>query len=106
MPNIIIHALLNIILVYAIVNYEKYVLKKKYNLKNIILLVFSSHLIDLDHLFSQPIYDPARCSINSHFLHGWYMFPISLIGIIWSKYRYLFLAILFHLLLDFVDCLI
>jgi len=106
MPNLIIHVLSNLILVYIIINYEKFILKKKSNLKYIFLLVFSSQLIDLDHLLANPIYDPLRCSINFHPLHSWYMFPLYFIMSIWSKYKYLFWAIIMHLILDSLDCII
>lgn len=33
------------------------------------LIVLSTMLVDLDHLFADPIYDPARCSIGFHPLH-------------------------------------
>ena len=105
MPNILIHALSNVLLVYGIILYNKYK-KKKYNLKYIILMVFSSHLIDLDHLLADPIYDPLRCSINFHFLHKWYLFPLYIVGSIFGRYKYLFWAILLHLVLDLLDCLI
>ncbi|MEJ2113347.1 MAG: DUF6122 family protein, partial [Flavobacteriaceae bacterium] len=33
------------------------------------LIMISTMLIDLDHLFSNPIFDPDRCSINFHPMH-------------------------------------
>lgn len=34
------------------------------------LLMLSTMLIDLDHLWAVPIYDPNRCSIGFHPLHS------------------------------------
>ena len=34
------------------------------------LILWAGMLIDLDHLLADPIYDPARCSIGFHPLHG------------------------------------
>ena len=106
MPHIIIHVLSNILLIYLIYFYEKKILKKKSNLKNISLLVFLSQLIDLDHLLAKPIYNPLRCSINFHPLHSWYSFPFYALGMFWKKYSYLFVAIGLHLALDALDCFI
>lgn len=33
-------------------------------------LMLATMLVDVDHLFADPIYDPARCSIGFHPLHG------------------------------------
>ncbi len=33
-------------------------------------------LVDIDHLLATPVYDPNRCSIGFHPLHGFY--PIAL----------------------------
>lgn len=34
------------------------------------LIMIATMLVDLDHLFADPIYDPERCSIGFHPLHG------------------------------------
>jgi len=106
MPNLIIHLISNVILIYGIYLYDKLIRKKKTDLKYVSLLVLSSNLIDLDHLIANPIYDPSRCSINFHPLHSWYMFPFYIIGIFVKKYNYFFLGVGVHLILDFLDCLI
>ncbi len=34
------------------------------------LVMLAANLIDLDHLLADPIFDPNRCSIGFHPLHG------------------------------------
>lgn len=101
MPNIIIHLIANVILYFIIIKTQKGV-----SAKFVAISVFASHLIDIDHLLANPLYDPNRCSINFHPLHSWYMFPIYIIGSVYGKYKYFFWAVLVHLGLDLIDCLV
>ncbi len=46
------------------------------------LIMVSGMLIDLDHIFANPMFDPNRCSIQFHPLHtyyaiGIYVFPFN-----------------------------
>lgn len=34
-------------------------------------ILLATMAVDLDHLVADPIYDPERCSIGFHPLHGW-----------------------------------
>ena len=34
-------------------------------------VMVAANVIDVDHFWASPIYDPDRCSIGFHFLHGW-----------------------------------
>ncbi|MEE4200150.1 DUF6122 family protein [Erythrobacter sp.] len=34
-------------------------------------VMIAANAIDLDHLLADPIFDPNRCSIGFHLLHGW-----------------------------------
>lgn len=63
-------------------------------------------MIDLDHLISNPIYDPDRCSIGFHPLHGLLPigFYIALCAI--PRVRLLGVGLLIHVGLDALDCLI
>jgi len=36
-------------------------------------------IIDLDHVFANPIFDPTRCSINFHPLHSYYAIGVYLL---------------------------
>ena len=62
-------------------------------------------LIDLDHLFAVPIFDPDRCSINFHPLHTYWALGIYLIMLFFRKTRIVAVGLIFHLFTDFVDCL-
>ncbi|HJL87662.1 MAG TPA: DUF6122 family protein, partial [SAR324 cluster bacterium] len=37
--------------------------------KNSFLLLMLTMIVDLDHLFANPFFDPQRCSIGFHPLH-------------------------------------
>jgi len=61
-------------------------------------------LVDLDHLFANPIYDPSRCSIGFHPLHQlWPIMSYSLM-ICFSKTRWVGVGLIIHMSLDSVDC--
>lgn len=106
MPNTIIHIISNLILIGVVYLFSNFILKKDFNWKFASILLFSSNLIDIDHLLATPIFDSTRCSINFHPLHSWYMFPVYFIGLFIKKYSFLFIGIFMHLLLDYIDCLI
>lgn len=106
MSNTLIHILSNIILIGIVCLFSKYIIKKDFDWKNASILIISSNLIDIDHLFVTPIYEANRCSINFHPLHSWYIFPIYFIGLLIKKYSFFFIGIILHLTLDYFDCLI
>jgi hypothetical protein len=83
---------------------EKKYLKRKFNSRKILVQILLSNLIDLDHIFSSPIYQAGRCSINNHLLHKIYLFPIYVLGLL-TRYRYFFMGIILHLLIDYLGCL-
>jgi hypothetical protein len=63
-------------------------------------------LVDLDHLLAEPIYDPGRCSIGFHPLHGY--IPIGFYGLmlLHKKSRVIGLGLMIHMLLDVSDCFV
>lgn len=61
-------------------------------------------LVDLDHLFADPIFKADRCSINFHPLHTYYAMVVYFLGLFFKKTRILCIALLFHMLTDFIDC--
>jgi hypothetical protein len=66
----------------------------------------STILIDLDHLFSDPIFDPNRCSIEFHPLHTYWaagFYCILLLAPSW-RLRAVAIGCLWHLLTDLNDC--
>lgn len=69
------------------------------------LILLSALLIDLDHLFADPVFDPNRCSIGFHPLHGgWAITGYALITIM-PRTRLLGVGLFIHILLDVIDCL-
>ena len=61
--------------------------------------------VDLDHLFSDPIFDSTRCGIGVHILHTWPAIVVYL-GFLFSPHlRIIALGLLIHMGLDGVDCL-
>lgn len=85
-----------------------YVLDKK-QWKKYWLILALTMLVDLDHLLATPIFDSNRCSINFHPLHSYYAIAVYVLGLILSKAKWLkpvFIGLLFHMLTDWIDCVI
>ncbi len=69
-------------------------------------VIATANLIDLDHLLADPIFDPGRCSIGFHLLHGWiaaFAYAAMLLLPRWWV-RALGLGALWHLTVDYGDC--
>ncbi len=69
------------------------------------LIMISGMLIDLDHIFANPMFDPNRCSIQFHPLHTYYAIGIYVLLLIPKKTRLIGLGLVIHILADTVDCL-
>jgi len=61
-------------------------------------------LVDLDHLLATTIFDKNRCSINFHPLHTYIAIAFYAFGLLFKKLRIICLALLFHMLTDYIDC--
>jgi len=70
----------------------------------VILILLAGIIIDIDHLFTDPIFDPNRCSINFHPLHSYWAIAIYIALLFPIKTRIFGLAFLIHILADSVDC--
>ena len=70
----------------------------------VLSVLLSTMLVDLDHLWANPVYDPARCSIGFHPLHDF--IPIGCYGLLLlhKKTMLVGLGLLIHMLLDLFDC--
>lgn len=68
------------------------------------LLFIGTMVVDVDHLLTSPIFDANRCSINFHPLHTNYAIIVYILMIIPKKSRILGIALLFHMLTDYLDC--
>jgi hypothetical protein len=72
--------------------------------KTAYLIFLASMLVDADHLLANPIFAENRCSVNFHPLHTYYAMGIYFVGLFFKKTRILAIALLFHMLTDFIDC--
>lgn len=68
------------------------------------LIMIVALIIDIDHLFANPIFDANRCSINFHPLHTYYAIVIYLLLLIPKKSRLIGLGLCIHILADYMDC--
>ena len=68
------------------------------------IIFIGTMLIDFDHLLANPIFDPNRCSIKFHPLHTNYAIIMYILMTIPKRSRILGIALLFHMLTDFLDC--
>lgn len=77
----------------------------KNNWKNAYLLMLATMLVDLDHVFADPLFDPNRNSIGYHPLHSYWAILIYFLGTIFLKgnYRIIAIGLLFHMISDFQD---
>jgi len=71
----------------------------------LLILLFCAELIDLDHLFSYPIYVKGRNSFKTHFLHKNYLFVliISIALLFFKPVFTLGLGLICHLFLDLIS---
>jgi hypothetical protein len=70
----------------------------------VMLILLSGILIDVDHLWATPVFDPMRCSIGFHPLHTYPAIAIYALLFSARKTRLLGLALLLHILADATDC--
>lgn len=73
--------------------------------KKVYLILLATMLVDLDHLFADPIFQANRCSINFHFLHTYYAMVIYALLLFFRKpFNIIGIGLLLHMLTDFIDC--
>lgn len=74
--------------------------------KKVYFLLIATMLVDVDHLIANPIFQANRCSINFHPLHTYYAMAIY-VGLLFFRkpYNIIGIGLLFHMLTDFIDCL-
>ena len=65
-------------------------------------------LIDLDHIFADPIFDAKRCSIGYHPLHTIQAGIIYMLLFFIPAWRWKAVSVgcLWHLCTDYIDCMI
>lgn len=68
------------------------------------LIMLLTMLVDLDHLWATPIFEPCRCSINFHPLHSYSALIVYFVLAIIPKFRDIGMGLLLHMLADQIDC--
>ncbi|UOE38277.1 DUF6122 family protein [Chryseobacterium oryzae] len=72
--------------------------------KKVYLIFLATMLVDLDHLFADPIFDPDRGSIGFHFLHSYYAIAVYFLLLFFKgNLRLIGIGLLLHMLTDFQD---
>lgn len=74
-------------------------------LKRAWLIMVATMLVDLDHLLADPLYDPNRCSINTHVLHTPLPIVLYVAMTLHPKTRLIGLGLVIHMALDSLDCM-
>ena len=97
----ILHYFLHLILP-LIIAYAFY--RKKW--KKVYLIFLATMLVDLDHLFANPIYEACRCSIGFHPLHSYVACGIYAVCLFFPKVRIIAIGLLMHMATDYIDCIL
>ena len=74
------------------------------NWKLAYFLMMATMLVDIDHLFANPIYDPNRCSIGFHPLHETWFIALYVMLCFVPKVRLIGIGLSIHMALDAIDC--
>jgi hypothetical protein len=74
------------------------------NWKLAYLLMIATMLVDIDHLFANPLYDPNRCSIGFHPLHEIWFIVLYVMLCFVPKVRLVGIGLSIHMALDAIDC--
>jgi len=80
----------------------------KKNWKQNWLILIATMLVDIDHVFANPLFDPNRCGIRYHPLHSELAILGYILGIFLIKNKILkliFIGLLFHMITDSIDCI-
>ncbi|MFL1896873.1 DUF6122 family protein [Aquimarina sp. 2-A2] len=72
--------------------------------KQVYIFFLLAMLIDIDHLWAQPIFDPDRCSVGYHTFHSTIAIAIYFLLLLPKKSRILAIALLWHITTDTIDC--
>ena len=84
-----------------------FIAKKWYSKKwkKVWWILIATNLVDIDHLLSDPIYDPERLSIGNHLLHSYPAIGFYFSLLFFSKTRLIAIGLLLHMLIDGLDFL-
>lgn len=68
------------------------------------LILAAALLLDVDHLWATPMFDPMRCSINYHPLHTYWAMGAYALLLVPPRSRVWAVGCLLHMALDFAEC--
>ena len=68
------------------------------------LLMIATMIVDIDHIFANPIYDPNRCSIGFHPLHELWFIGLYIALCFIPKTKLIGIGLSVHMALDAIDC--
>ncbi|WP_300674168.1 DUF6122 family protein [Soonwooa sp.] len=72
--------------------------------KKAYFLMLLTMLVDVDHLFATPIFDPNRGSVGFHLFHGYVAIGVYCCMLFFKgNIRILGVGLLFHMLTDYID---
>lgn len=69
------------------------------------LVLVATMIVDVDHLWADPVYDPGRCSIGYHPLHTAGPIGVYIALALFARTRLVGIGLLIHMALDGLDCL-
>ncbi len=67
-------------------------------------VMMATMAVDLDHLLADPLYDPNRCSLNTHPLHTPIPIAIYVALAVYPRTRWVGVGLVIHMILDSHDC--
>ncbi len=67
-------------------------------------LMIATMLVDVDHIFANPMYDPNRCSIGFHPLHELWFIGLYVALCFMPKTKLVGIGLSVHMALDAIDC--
>ena len=70
------------------------------------VIMIATMMVDLDHLFSNPIFVADRCSIGFHPLHSYYAIGTYILLMAFPNQilRIICIGLLLHMVTDYLDC--
>ncbi|GAB2796202.1 peptidoglycan/LPS O-acetylase OafA/YrhL [Hymenobacter luteus] len=68
------------------------------------LVLAAALLLDLDHLWATPFYDPDRCIINFHTFHTYWAIGFYMVLLFPTRTRVWAVGFLLHMVLDYTEC--
>lgn len=99
-----VHYLLHLVLPGVVA----YVAAPRLGLKRlwVYLVWIATMLVDLDHLWAEPIFDPERCSIGFHPLHSELALVFYVLMIVYPNMwvRLVGVGLVWHMIVDGLDC--